>query len=431
VTEDQKKQIAAFRFGVIGELVNGANLDHGEKERLLREKCARKWTIPFSGRTRISRTTMLRWIRAYERGRGRLDALYPQDRKDRGKSRSLDEETGLALIALRKELPGATAGRLMAEMQRRGWITPGIDLTRSTLYRFLHQHDLMGRPASIPSDRRKYEAELPNDLWQADVMHGPRVDDGGKMKKAYLIAIIDDHSRLIPYGRFYVSEKLVCWLDALENALARRGLPRKLYVDNGSAFRSKQFEAITASLGISLIHSRPYKPQGKGKIERWFKTVRSSFLADYSATTMDRLNRDFLVWVDGYHQKTHSGTGQKPLARFAAHTPCLRHAPENLRDYFRQTVLRRVAKDRTVTINGRLFEAPVRLIGKRVTLFYHDDHPEAVEAVFNGQSHGMIPLVDIHVNCRVKRDKNNQAELTPAESRYQGGRLWFSGGNDE
>ncbi|MBW6487311.1 MAG: Mu transposase C-terminal domain-containing protein [Syntrophobacterales bacterium] len=146
---------------------------------------------------------------------------------------------------------------------------------------------------------------------------------------------------------------------------------------------------------------------------------------------MDRLNRDFLVWVDGYHQKKHTGTGQTPLARFAAHTPCLRHAPDNLRDYFRQTVLRRVAKDRTVTINGRLFEAPVRLIGKRVTLFYHDDHPEAVEVVFNGQSHGMIPLVDIHVNCRVKRDKNSQAELTPAASRYQGGRLWGNGGNDE
>lgn len=426
MTKDQKMEVASFRFGVICEFVNGANLDHGEKERLLRDRCARKWNIPYSDKTRISRSTILRWIRLYKAGNHKIESLYPKARNDRGQSRSLDDETSLALIALRKELPATTADKLRKEMFRRNLVSPGIELNLTKIYRFLHQHDLMSRPGTRPEDRRKYEAQLPNDLWQADVMHGPKVDCGGKWKKAYLVAIIDDHSRLIPHCEFYLSEKLTCWLDAFEKALSKRGLPRKLYVDNGAAFRSNHFEGITASLGIALVHARPYKPQGKGKIERWFKTIRTSFLPDYHPGTLERLNQDLHQWVnDVYHQRKHSGTGQAPFARFAAHTECLRCAPANLRDHFRTTVRRRVFKDRTVTINGRLFEAPVGLIGKNIQLLYHTDCPEDVEVIFNQQSHGFIRSVDVHVNCRVKRDKNNNAELATQGSKYQGGQLRF------
>lgn len=432
MTEDGKKEVAAFRLGVIAEFVNGPAPDHGEKERLLREKCARKWNIPYSAKTRISRSTILRWIADYKAGNQKLEALYPRDRNDRGKSRSLDEDTSLALINLRQELPNATAVKLMKQMHSRQLITPGISLNLSKVYRFLHQHDLMAKPGKKLEDRRKYEAELPNDLWQADVMHGPKVWDKGRWKKTYLIALIDDHSRLIPYARFYWSEKLACWLDALEKALAKRGLPRKIYVDNGAAFRSKHFEATAASLGIVLIHSRPYKPQGKGKIERWFKSVRSSFLADYQPQSLEQLNRNLCFWVDqDYHQKVHSATGQTPFARFTAQSECLRCAPADLHDHFRKTVRRRVNKDRTVTIDGRLFEAPVGLIGKQVELRYHPETPEAVEVFANQQSHGFVRPVDVHINCRVKRDKNNNAELATDERLYQGGRLKFTGGGDE
>jgi len=431
MTEDEKMAVATFRFGVIAEFVNGPAPEYGEKEQLLREKCARKWDIPHSSKTRISRSTILRWIADYKAGSNKLQALYPKDRNDRGKSRSLDEETSLALIRLRNELPKATAIKLMKQMNERGLVTPGIELNLSTVYRFLHRHDLMARPGKKPEDRRKYEAQLPNDLWQADVMHGPKVEFEGRQRKTYLIAIIDDHSRLIPYARFYLSEKLSCWLDALEQALARRGLPRKLYVDNGAAFRSKQFEATAASLSIVLIHSRPYKPQGKGKIERWFKTVRSSFLADYQPESLEQLNRDLQFWLDqGYHQRIHSATGQTPFARFAAHSECLRCAPGDLHEHFRQTVRRRVGKDRTVTIDGRLFEAPVGLIGKQVELRYHQERPEAVELFLNQQSHGFVRPVDLHVNCRVKRDKNSNTQLSSDKRPYQGGRLRF-GGSDE
>jgi hypothetical protein len=245
------------------------------------------------------------------------------------------------------------------------------------------------------------------------------------MRKTYLIAIIDDHSRLIVHARFYLSEKLASYLVAFEDAIAARGLPRKLYVDNGAAFRSKHLEYIAASLSISLIHAKPYMPQGKGKIERWFKTVRSNFLALFKGSGLDQLNAALTRWIiESYHEKIHSATGQTPFERFTGKIHCLRSAPANLKDYFRKVARRTVSKDRSVTLNGRLYEAPVALISKRVELLYHDSEPEKVEVKYQNKSFGMIRLVDLHVNCRVKRDKNNNPQIESDNStKYQGGKL--------
>jgi hypothetical protein len=256
-------------------------------------------------------------------------------------------------------------------------------------------------------------------------MHGPKVDVNGKMRKTYLIAIIDDHSRLIAHARFYLSEKLTSYLIAFEDAIAARGLPRKLYVDNGAAFRSKHLEYITAALSISLIHAKPYMPQGKGKIERWFKTVRTSFLPLVNGTGLSQLNQALTRWVtENYHEKIHSATRQTPFERFTGKMHCLRSAPANLKDYFRKVARRTVSKDRSVTLNGRLYEAPVALISKRVELLYHDSEPDKVEVKYQNKSFGMIRSVDLHVNCRVKRDKNNNPQIESDSSRkYLGGKL--------
>ena len=255
-------------------------------------------------------------------------------------------------------------------------------------------------------DHRKFEAELPNDLWQSVVMQGPRIDVDGMQKKTYLIAILDDYSRLIVYARFYLSTILSSYLDALESALARRGLPRKLYVHNGLAFRSRKLEYITASLSISLIEARPNRPEGKGKIGMWFETIRSRFLPYVSATTLPELNGALDRYLnDDYHQRKHSVTGQTPLDRFTSQMNYLRSAPENLKDYFRTVVSRKVAKDRPITLYGRIYEAPVALIGKRIELMYHEDEPENVEVKYKTESYGIIrPVINLNVNYRVKRD---------------------------
>lgn len=428
MTEEQKQEVAVFRFGVIAEFVGATRLDFGEQTTLLKQKCARKWQIPCSGRTRLSRSTLLRWIRCYNSSGGKLESLCPKQRKDNGKTRALDEETGLALTTLRRQLPKVPVPELTRIMHERQLVTRGIILNLSTTYRFLHQHQLMGPAQQIPTDRRKFEAELPNDLWQSDVMHGPLLHCGNQRRKAYLIAFIDDHSRIIPHARFYPSEALAPFMEAFEIALRKRGLPRKLYVDNGSAFRSRQLESTTAELGIALIHAKPYQPQGKGKIERFFKTVRSQFLSSFTtasldATSFEEFNAAFVTWLERYHQRSHSSTGQSPFKRFTANLHCLRTTPENLKDYFRTTARRRVNKDRTVVVDKRLFEAPVALIGKRVEIRYHAESPEQAEVVFDGQSYGLLSLVDLHVNSRVKRDKNGQVELS-GETDCHSGQLW-------
>lgn len=425
MTEDQKKEVATFRFGVIHELVNRTDLDWGEQQRLIRDACSKRWSIPFSDKTRVSHTTILRWMQLYKKSNGKLESLYPFDRSDRGKSRAMPEETVLSLIALREELPRLTIGKLIAKMEERGLVSAGVRLNPSTVYRLFNHHGLVKPEREKAEDRRKFEAELANDIWQSDVMHGPMVKVGDKMRKAYLIALIDDHSRLIVYGGFYLSEGLDCYVDGFEKALLRRGLPRKLYVDNGSAFRSHHLEQVCASLGIALIHARPYKPQGKGKIERFFRSVREDFLAGFEGKTLEELNGAFSDWLESvYHERKHTSTGQTPFERFTSKMECLRPAPDNLKDHFRKLVRRRVAKDRTVTLEGKLFEAPVCLIGKQVELLYHKEDEGRVEIRCGGSSYGFLKAVDLHVNSRVKRDKNRNTQVsTSDQTRYKGGSL--------
>ncbi len=169
-----------------------------------------------------------------------------------------------------------------------------------------------------------------------------------------------------------------------------RGIPGKLYVDNGPSFRSNHLEHICASLGIVLVHARPYQPEGKGKIERWFRTVRGGFLCAQKTATIEELNEKFRTWVTDYNDTRHSSTGESPIRRFAKNIECVRPAPKDLGDHFRKTAKRTVAKDRTIALAGRLYEAPVELIGKQVSLLYHEHDPARVEVVFAGKTYGFI-----------------------------------------
>ncbi|MBL0713545.1 MAG: DDE-type integrase/transposase/recombinase [Desulfosarcina sp.] len=423
MTGKKNETIAVFRFGVIHEFVGATNLSNSEKRRLLREKCARKWVIPYSGRTRISENTIYRWIRRYRKSGARIASLYPGKRGDRGQSRKLDEETINIVLATRRGQMGTPVPMLLEGLKRETIVSATTGL--STLYRLFHRHGLMDKSPQ-PEDRRKFEAELVNDIWQSDVMHAPKVMVNQRRRKTYLIAFIDDHSRLIVFGGFYLSENLACFMEAFEKALSRRGLPRKLYVDNGAAYRSHKLAFTCACLAIALIHARPYKPQGKGKIERFFKTVRSGFLPTADLASLERLNQSFTDWLDTtYHQRIHSATGMTPFDRFSRNLTCIRKAPKDLKDHFRNAVYRSVAKDRTITLNGNLFEAPVALIGKRVQVRYHEHEPKTVEVFFNQTSHGLLVPVDLHVNCRVKRDRNKNTQLeTAPQTDYHGGDLW-------
>lgn len=183
MNDEQKKQVAIFRFGVISDFVSPTRLGWGERARLLKEKCARQWQIPFSNRTRLSAATIRSWIRAYEKNGQRLEALYPHGRTDRGQARALDPETTVALIGLRREMPAAPVHTFIRTARQRGVVAPEQYLAESTVWRLLKREGLMQPSEPAALDRRRFEAELPNDLWQSDVMHGPSVTVDGKIAR--------------------------------------------------------------------------------------------------------------------------------------------------------------------------------------------------------------------------------------------------------
>ena len=204
-------------------------------------------------------------------------------------------------------------------------------------------------------------------------MHGPSVLVAGRQRrKTYLIAFLDDATRVVPAAAFALAENTRAFLPVLKQALLRRGYCERLYVDNGANYRSRHLGLVCAKLGIALIHARPYRPQGKGKIERFFRTLRAQLLTRLSpqdTASLEALNRRLWGWVEGeYHHSPHRGLdGLTPLERWAQTAQQVRFPePElDLDALFLFEAIRKVAKDRTVSLNGTLYEVDAALIGER------------------------------------------------------------------
>lgn len=405
MNQEQKEKVAVFRFGVIFPLVESNVRDYwGEKARILREQVSREWDIPYSTRNYISKATILSWLRRYEEGGRKIEALYPGDRGDRGRIRSIDDETIDALVLLRSKYPKVSVPRLIEIARSEGIVTPDKDVSTATVYRLMKKHKVQS--GKRKADMRKFEVQMANDLWQSDCMHGPQVLYEGQMRKTYLFAFIDDHSRLIPHGQFYLAETLDNYLDCLWTALKKRGLPRKLYVDNGPSFRAHRLQLGCAALEIGLTFARPYKPQGKGKIERFFRTVRTQFLPELpQAMDLEQLNARFGAYLEDYHNRKHGTTGQEPIRRYLDSSSLLRKAPDHLPRFFRKRELRKVNNDRTVKLDGRLFEAPIGLIGMQVVLRFEDY--DSVEVFLDEHSRGFLVPLNQEINSRVKRENSS------------------------
>jgi transposase InsO family protein len=420
VEELKKQKIGLFRFRVIAPLIGLGKEEWGKKERIVRDISAREWEIPYSGRSYIGRSTVLEWLRMYEDSGEKLESLYPRQRSDRGGCRSMDEETQRMLINLKRELGAASVPTILRVAGERGLLPADFKASRQSVYR-LFKRSGVGEDIP-PKDRRRFEAELPNDLWQSDCMHGPKVEVEGKLRKSFLFAFIDDHSRLIPHAQFYLRENLESFLDCFRKALEKRGVPRKLYVDNAASYRAHQLAHVAACLGIALIHSTPYEAEGRGKIERWIKTVRMQFLPTLPENiTLQELNARLWQWIDkGYHLRVHGSIKQKPLDRYLKHIQLIRAAPKNLFDYFRIKTTRKVYKDRTVSLLGKVYEAPVGLVDRRVTLLYHEKDPGRIEILYNGSSYGFLVPLNPHVNIRLKRTQSRGVDVLPrTEERVQ------------
>jgi len=422
MTEEAKSketEVALFRYGLIADCAQLPKGKGSELMRKLKEKASQHYAIPHSQRTMVAVETMRDWLAAYRRGG--FDALKPKKRKDAGSARNLPQDVIDRLIAYKDEHPLFSVPMVIDAVRREMKLDAELTLPLSTIHRLFSRAGLMHKPEpSDPTslDRRHFSYQDAGELWMSDVMHGPAVfSDGRRKQKTYLVALIDDATRIIPYAAFAFSERTEALLTVLDQAVRRRGIPKRLYVDNGSAFRSAHLALVCAKLGITLIYARPYQPQGKGKIERWFRTVRIQLLptlAEADLTSLDALNRRLWAYVESeYHQAPHKGLDAKtPFDAWAMACSGVKvPGPElDLNELFLFEEKRKVAKDRTVSLRGRLYEVDALLVGETVTLRFNPSaQTPAIDVWHKGKKLQSARLVDAYANCFVKRNHTTKA----------------------
>src|SRR4030043_2442691 len=227
--KEKKEKVWLCRFGVNSRL-HGVKEEERQQEALLREITSTAWEIPFSKRTVLGRSTVLEWLKKYRDSGGKLESLEPRQRSDKGKARSRDEETEQTLVGLKTELKGASLPVILRVARERKLLPPDFHASVQSLYR-LFQRLGLNEPQGLKPDLRRNATALPHDIWQSDCMHGASAVVDGKVRKSFLFAFLDDHSRLIPHGEFYLQENLKNLTDCLIKALSKRGLPRKIYID--------------------------------------------------------------------------------------------------------------------------------------------------------------------------------------------------------
>jgi putative transposase len=382
--DPRRRDIALFRYGLIREAAD-PELTAAERGRLVRELASREHRGPDGEWTSVGRSTLDRWIAAYRTGG--FDALIPAQRR---RQLVCDVELLELAVRLKRERPARTATHIVelivTELAGQDRKVP----SDRTVQRHFARLGLNVRPDGNPPQAfGRFEADKVNDLWVGDVAHGPRVAGA----KALLFAFLDDHSRLIVGHRWGRHEDVLRLEAALRRGIAARGVPKRIYVDNGSPFVSHQLQRICAVLGIQLVHSRPGRPQGRGKIERFFATVRSQFLveiADDQLESLSRLNELFTAWVETrYHHRPHRETGQSPLARFTAPGIPEIPTPAQLREAFLWSETRTVTKTAMVSLHGNHYEVDPALVGRRIQLVFDPFDLHHLEVRHDGREFGL------------------------------------------
>ncbi len=411
---ERRQQIALFRYGTIADLVQLQPHERG-LYKLLEEKAAREYEIPGTLRRHVAAETLRGWLRDYRTGG--FDALLPKVRSDLGAARTLPPRVVDVLCEIKDANPDWSVPLVIkrARQEHGSIVTSEVELPLSTVHRLLGRRGLMKRRKDdgTSKDRRRFEYDDANELWMSDVMYGPKLRDGGRLRQTYLIAFIDDATRLIPHAVFALSESTSSYLPALEHAVRRRGIPKRLYVDNGSAFRSHHLGLVCAKLGIALIHATPYSPQGKGKMERWFRTVRLQLMPTVESLaplSLGALNRSLAGWVEGeYHHAAHRGLGgETPMQRWARQSEHVKMPGSDVGECFLFDQKRKVARDRTVTLDAVVFEVDAALVGQVVVLRYDPARAadkRTVEVWHQGKRIEVARRLDAYSNCFVKRNK--------------------------
>ncbi|HKL57055.1 MAG TPA: DDE-type integrase/transposase/recombinase, partial [Sphaerochaeta sp.] len=280
-------------------------------------------------------------------------------------------------------------------------------ISMSAIYRVFKDYD-KEKKARKSKDMRRFQMENCNDVWMLDAMVGPKVTvvEDGKEKTitAMLWAFIDDKSRLITHGEFYRDQKAESLLCCLWEAMSKRGLPRKIFTDNGSAMKDNRLRLGCADLEISLSYAKIYTPTSKAKIERFFSTVRMQFLplVEGIILSLRELNAHWVLWLKEYNSRYHSGIGSSPLDCYMDNIKAVRPAPSDMSRYFRARLERKVSAARTIRFNNKYYQVPLGYANLTIEIRFFTPEGQ-IEAFYNGKSIGFIEEVDFIANGNAHR----------------------------
>lgn len=385
--EERRREIGLFRYALIRDAAD-PGLSKAERGRLVRAIAEREHAGPDGRLVGVARGTLDEWIRAYRRGG--FVTLVPQPRVVLPHTPA--EVLKLA-FSLKRERPERTAAQVREIMLTAGGPAPGLRTLQTHLARA--GLNVRGDGRSPGKVYGRFEAGVRNELWTGDGLHGP-ILAGTAARRAVLLAFIDDHSRLLVGWRWGTGEDVFRLEAALRSGLMARGVPEQILVDRGSAFVSSQLLRACAVLGVKLIHASPRAATTKGKIERFFRTVRDQFLVEIDdGVELADLNRLFSAWLEVvYHRRVHSETQATPLGRFdAAGAPAL-PTPALLREAFLWSQERTVTKTATVSLHGNQYDVDPALVGRKVELVFDPFDLTRIEVRYQHRPMGVaVPLV--------------------------------------
>lgn len=373
MNEKTRQEIALKRFSIISPVLSG-NVKNNKE--YFQELSKNPVDMPCLGTKLYHYKTFESWL--YDYYRYGLDGLTPGFRNDKGKSRKISIELGDKIKEYRIKNPKMPTTILYDRLVSDRIINP-LELSRSSLYRFVADMVLpTGKEETSESLRFSYQ--YPGEMWQGDVMYGPYIQVGKKKQQTYLHAFIDDATRMITHSKFFYEQNFETLRVSLKEAMLKNGIPRLIYTDNGKIYRSLQLEYICASMGCTLLHSQPYVPKGRGKIERYFNTVRMRFLSNLNPNdldTLESLNEAYEKWLDNdYQKKEHSAlNGKTPHQCFIDNISRVKLVTDRnqLYENLLLRVSRKVCHDATIQVDNVLFETDSCLAGKRLEVRYEPD----------------------------------------------------------
>lgn len=408
MTKKERENIALMRYSIIVPLLNNL-ASYSSKEEFFR--AAAKITYELNGREYVvAAGTIKDWYHTYQK-KG-FDALLPKSRNDIGMTRSLSNEAKERIFALKKVHKYITGSAIHSMLIAEGMINTDNPASLSTVIRFINDQNLK-KPAS-EVELKAFSFEFANDSWQGDTSWLFNITINQKSEKTCVIAFLDDASRKVVGADIYLSDSSINVQKTLKKAISKYGVPTRLHLDNGSSYKNHQLALICGRLGIHQIFCTVRKASSKGKIERFFNTLKTSWLATLDKSKIKSLH-DFQEMLDAfiaeYNAKEHSTTKQSPNERFKKDYKLFKYKPiEELDKIFLNEAIRVVNHDSTVQIEGSVYEVPSEYIKQKITLKYQ---PDDFSTIYIEEKDQLIPIRKLNreENSRVKRQPINYKKI--------------------